>query len=198
MQKVLIFVLAMVLIFSCVGCGTIDENDISSSDDQYNSDTLSKENSVDNSDDNETVYASDKLVNRFINEFNDYSNFEMGEITKGNIRTKFFAYANDCYIEMINANDATAECFSISINGGKEITERDKMFKVATDVIKVLDPTIDDSKIIQVITYLESEEYMVSDYKITDNVIVKTYVPIVELSYGKSDCRIDIISNDYK
>ena len=50
----------------------------------------------------------------------------MGEITKGNIRTKFFAYANDCYIEMINANDATAECFSISINGGKEITERDK------------------------------------------------------------------------
>ena len=79
MQKVLIFVLAMVLIFSCVGCGTIDENDISSSDDQYNSDTLSKENSVDNSDDNETVYASDKLVNRFINEFNDYSNFEMGK-----------------------------------------------------------------------------------------------------------------------
>ncbi len=198
MQKVLVFVLAMVLIFSCVGCGTIDENDISPSDDQYNSDTLSKENSVDNSDDNETVYASDKLVNRFINEFNDYSNFEMGEITKGNIRTKFFAYANDCYIEMINANDAAAECFSISINGGKGITERDKMFKVATDVIKVLDPTIDDSKIIQVITYLESEEYMVSDYKITDNVIVKTYVPIVELSYGKSDCRIDIISNDYK
>ena len=45
---------------------------------------------------------------------------------------------------------------------------------------------------------LEGEEYMVNDYKITDNVIVETYVPIVELSYGKSDCRVDIISKDYK
>ena len=198
MKKVLFFVLAMVLIFSCAGCATVDVDDISSSDNQYDSDASAKENSDDSSNDNETVYASDKVVNRFINEFNDYSDFEMGEITKGNIRTKFFAYANDCYIEMINANDVTAECFSISINGGKGITERDKMFKVATDVIKILDPTIDDSKITQVITYLEGEEYMVSDYKITDNVIVETYVPIVELSYGKSDCRIDIISNNYK
>ena len=31
-----------------------------------------------------------------------------------------------------------------------------------------------------------------------DKVTVETYVPIVELSYGKSDCRIDVISGDYK
>ena len=99
---------------------------------------------------------------------------------------------------MINANDAAAECFSISINGGKEPADRRKMLEVATDVIKVLDLSIDDNKIAQTITYLEGEQYMVSDYKITEDVFVETYVPIVELSYGKSDCRIDIISYDFK
>ena len=99
---------------------------------------------------------------------------------------------------MINANDAAAECFSISINGGKETTDRTKMLEVAADVIKVLDPSIDDNKIAQTITHLEGEQYMVNDYKITEDVLVETYVPIVELSYGKSDCRVDIISKNYK
>ena len=39
---------------------------------------------------------------------------------------------------------------------------------------------------------------MVNAYVVSDKVTVETYVPIVELSYGKSDCRIDVISNDYK
>lgn len=158
----------------------------------------STEASSENSSIVETTYAGDDVVNHFINEFNKHSDFEMSNISKGNIRTKFFAYANDCYIEMINANDAAAECFSISINGGKETTDRTKMLEVAADVIKVLDSSIPDDKIVQTITYLEGEQYMVSDYKITEDVLVETYVPIVELSYGKSDCRIDIISYDFK
>lgn len=152
----------------------------------------------DNSSTVENTYASDDVVNRFIDEFNKYSDFEMSNIAKGNIRTKFFAYANDCYIEMINANTASAKCFSISINGGKETSDRTKILEVATNVIKVLDPSIDDNKIAQTITYLEDEKYIVSDYKITEDVLVETYVPIVELSYGKSDCRIDIIFYDFK
>lgn len=39
---------------------------------------------------------------------------------------------------------------------------------------------------------------MVSDYIISDTVTVETYVPIVELSYGKNSCRIDVISSDYR
>ena len=75
MKKVLFFMLAMVLIFSYAGCATVDVNDISSSDNQHDSDASAKENSDDSSNDNETVYASDEVVNRFINEFNDYSDF---------------------------------------------------------------------------------------------------------------------------
>ena len=122
----------------------------------------------------------------------------MTDISKGNIRTKFFAYANNCYIEMINANDAAAECFSISINGGKEISERDEMFDVFAETIKVLDPSVTEEKITEVVNYLKAEQYMVSAYVVSDKVTVETYVPIVELSYGKSDCRIDVISGDYK
>lgn len=144
------------------------------------------------------IYAEDEVVNRFISEFNEKTKYEMTDISKGNIRTKFFAYANNCYVEMINANDATAECFSISINGGKEISERDEMFDVFAETIKVLDPSVTEEKITEVVNYLKAEQYMVSAYVVSDKVTVETYVPIVELSYGKSDCRIDVISGDYK
>lgn len=144
------------------------------------------------------VYAEDAIVNRFITEFNEKTKYEMTDISKGNIRTKFFAYANDCYVEMINANDAAAECFSISINGGKETSERDKMFEVFAETIKILDLSVTEEKIAEVVNYLKAEQYMVNAYVVSDKVTVETYVPIVELSYGKSDCRIDVISNDYK
>lgn len=144
------------------------------------------------------IYAEDDVVNRFISEFNEKTKYEMTDISKGNIRTKFFAYANNCYIEMINANDAAAECFSISINGGKEISERDEMFDVFAETIKVLDPSVTEEKITEVVNYLKAEQYMVSAYVVSDKVTVETYVPIVELSYGKSDCRIDVVSSVYK
>ena len=144
------------------------------------------------------IYAEDEVVNRFISEFNEKTKYEMTDISIGNIRTKFFVYANNCYIEMINANDAAAECFSISINGGKEISERDEMFDVFAETIKVLDPSVTEEKITEVVNYLKAEQYMVSAYVVSDKVTVETYVPIVELSYGKSDCRIDVISSDYK
>lgn len=50
------------------------------------------------------------------------------------------------FIKMINANDAVAECFGISINGGKE-TNKIKMLELPADLIKMLDPSIDNDKI---------------------------------------------------
>ena len=131
------------------------------------------------------IYADDGVANRFISEFNEKTAYEMTDISKGNIRTMFFAYSNDCYIEMINANNAAAECFSISINGGKEISERDKMFNVFAETLKVLDPLLTDDTISEAVQHLKSEQYMVNDYKISDTVTVENYVPIVELSYEK-------------
>ena len=203
MKKLACILMAAILVCSLAAC--TDKGD-------YETETQQTESAVDTEVQQESneetapevpeepavIYAEDEVVNRFISEFNEKTKYEMTDISKGNIRTKFFAYANNCYIEMINANDTAAECFSISINGGKEISERDEMFDVFAETIKVLDPSVTEEKITEVVNYLKAEQYMVSAYVVSDKVIVETYVPIVELSYGKSDCRIDVISGDYK
>ena len=48
------------------------------------------------------------------------------------------------------------------------------------------------------VNYLKAEQYMVNAYVVSDKVTVETYVPIAELSYGKSSCRIDVISSNYR
>ena len=207
MKKVSLYFIVSILIFSLVACTGTSEYDTETRqsetepgrevqqevDNKGNEDTtpeVSEEPAV--------VYAEDDIVNRFISEFNEKTKYKMTDISKGNIRTKFFAYANDCYIEMINANDVAAECFSISINGGKETSERDKMFEVFAETIKVLDPSVTEEKIAEVVNYLKAQQYKVNAYVVSDKVTVETYVPIVELSYGKSSCRIDVISSNYR
>ena len=161
-------------------------------DDRKNNDDVSKDEKP-----SQPTYAEDSVVNRFIAEFNNNVGYDFSDIRKGNIKTKYYAYANNCYVEILNANDAYAECFSVSINGGKETSDRDRMFAVFKQVVKTLDSSITDAQINSAIEYLKSQQYMVSDYKISNSVTVETYKPIVELSYGKSDCRIDVISSNY-
>ena len=172
--------------------GGTPNSENSANNNQNNNNTSKDENPT------QTVYAEDTVVNRFITQFNNKSGYDFSDIRKGNIKTKYYAYANECYVEILNANDAYAECFSVSINGGKEISDRDKMFAVFKQVVKTLDNSITDAQINSAIEYLKAQEYMVSDYKISNSVTVETYMPIVELSYGKSDCRIDVISSNYQ
>lgn len=207
MKKLACILMALMLIFSLVACTGTGEYGMETQQSETESGAEIQQE-VDHKEKEDTtpevieepavIYAEDDVVNRFISEFNEKTKYEMTDISKGNIRTKFFAYANDCYIEMINANDAAAECFSISINGGKETSERDKMFEVFSETIKVLDPSVTEERIAEVVNYLKAEQYMVNAYVVSDKVTVETYVPIVELSYGKSDCRIDVISGNYK
>ena len=206
MKNKIISILLIVALFTLVlvSCDTTTDYEPSN-----NGGTPNSENSANNNNQNDnntnkdetptqTVYAEDTVVNRFITEFNNKSGYDFSDIRKGNIKTKYYAYANECYVEILNANDAYAECFSVSINGGKETSDRDRMFAVFKQVVKTLDNSITDAQINSAIEYLKAQEYMVSDYKISDSVTVETYKPIVELSYGKSDCRIDVISSNYK
>lgn len=145
----------------------------------------------------ENEYAKDDVVNKFIKEYNDISPYSINNISEGNIRTKFFGYSNDCYLEMINANDAYAEVFSLSINGGKEEKWYDKILEVYKYSVKVLDPTITNERIEEFINEVKKSNYRIIDYQLTDTIKVSFY-SIVELSYGKTDCRIDIEASDFK
>jgi len=93
----------------------------------------------------ETVYAEDKVVNKFISEFNEKSPFKITNISKGNIRTKYYGNANGCYLEMLNANDKT---FSVSITGNTDVNNNEPLFEIFKIAVQTLAPSI-QSKVIE-------------------------------------------------
>ena len=143
------------------------------------------------------VYAEDEVVNRFIIEFNANSVYEITNISKGNIKTKYFGYANGRYLEMINANDAGAEAFCLKINGGQEASDKQMMYEVFREAVKILDPSITDEMIDTTLAEFDDRDVLIEDYTLGDSLII-TYVPTKELSYGKNSCRIDIYASNYK
>lgn len=145
----------------------------------------------------DSAFAEDAVVNRFIGEFNSNSRYEITGIIKGNIRTKYFGYANGRYLEMINANDAVAGAFCLTINGGQDNATKLSMYEVFRDAIKILDSTIADDDIDAVLAEFDEKDVLVEGYQMGDNITI-TYVPTKELSYGKSSCRIDISCSNYK
>lgn len=143
------------------------------------------------------IYAEDNIVNRFITEFNQNTAYEITDISKGNIRTKYFGYANGRYLEMINASGAGAEAFCLIINGGLEATDKQTMYEVFREAVKILDPSITDEMIDAALAEFDNKDVLIEGYVLGDSITV-TYVPTKELSYGKNPCRIDISASNYK
>ena len=137
-------------------------------------------------------YAEDELINKFINEYNAIAKYQMQDISKGNIRTKYHCKANGCWIEMINATEAAAEAFTISINSGNSEGADEKAFAVFSDMAKVFDPELTDEKINEVISEHKKGESLYFSDRFTVNFFEST-----EESRGKTNYRIDIMSKDY-
>lgn len=144
----------------------------------------------------ETQYAEDEVVNRFINEFNSSGEYQLTDISKGNIRTKYFGDANGCYIEMINSIDAAANNFNVTINGGNSEEATEKMLEVFPAFVHVLDPSVSDEDIQNAITAFKEDGHLQEGNQLGNNLTI-TFVPCVELSWGMSASRIDIASNTY-
>lgn len=193
-----IIALAWVLFFAAGMMGGSNA-DASHSDTQPTySETQQDTQTTDNQSTEVTVtYAEDEVVNRFISEFNKNSTFEITDISKGNIRTKYFGYANERYLEMINANNAGAEAFCLTINGGQETTDKQTMYEVFREAVKILDQSITDKMIDTALAEFDNKDVLIEGYSIGDSITV-TYVPTKELSYGKNSCRIDISASNYK
>lgn len=147
-------------------------------------------------DDISNLYAEDDIVNRFITDYNATSRFEILDISKGNIRTKYFGHTNDCRLEMINATDATADSFCVSITGGTSSELNEKMFEVFPEIIHVLAPSVTDTQIEQTISSFKQDNTLKENYALGDTLTL-TFVPSQELSKGYSTSRIDISSTTY-
>lgn len=168
---------------------TTVNNDVST--DIVNSETESSEDNTEE----EQKYAEDKVVNQFIIDFQETAGYELTDIRKGNIRTKYFAYANNCYIEMINANEAAAETFNVSYSFGS-LTE-EEIYDFFTDCLKTLGATDEEiEQAIKALTVDNEGDYMIEGYEV-NSFITCDYCPTKELSYGKSVGHIDIKSSDY-
>lgn len=197
------------VLFLVIGMAVNSETDVPQTDTppSYNetvqgdqtADNLTENNDTTSTDGTEdtVIYAEDTVVNRFITEFNQNSAYEITDISKGNIRTKYFGYANGRYLEMINANGAAAEAFSLTINGGQETADKQTMYEVFREAVKVLDPAITDEMIDTALAEFDNRDVLIEGYTIGDGITI-TYVPIKEMSYGKTSCRIDILASNYK
>lgn len=143
----------------------------------------------------EIKYADDKVVNQFIIDFQETAGYDLTDIKKGNIRTKYFAYANNCYIEMLNATENYAETFNISYSFGS-LTE-EEIYAFFTDCLKTLgatDEEIEQAK--KALTVDNEGDYMIENYEV-NSFITCTYCPTKELSNGKSIGHIEIASSAY-
>ena len=186
------FWVVVVLIFSLLSFIGTDETD--NKKENTNSNNNQNNAEIVNPEEKENEYAEDNIVNEFIKQFKTTSNYELTDIEKGNIRTKYFAHINGQSCELLNATGTTANYFQITIYGGNNDGDIDKIIKVYEEVIKTLDPTISKTQIDS--TMSEHRKNPATSYNISDSITVKLY-PIVELSWGKSDCRIEITTTLY-
>lgn len=147
--------------------------------------------------DEKTVFADDAVVNRFITEFNNMYDDDITNISQGNTRTRYFGYIRNTRIEMNNATDAAADAFRISVYGGQEESDRNEMFDAFREIIKVLEPSLNADDVENAINELISNDVMTENDPL-GNTLYIDYVPIKKVSYGKTDCRIDIDALEYK
>lgn len=148
-----------------------------------------------NNDDPTIEMIDNELILGFTVEYNAIAEFPLHDFMNGNIDTKYYAYTNDCWTELIDATEESANCFSISINGRNKKETIQKMFSVFPTIITVLDKTLNMSEITKALDSIKKSKY-ITTITIGSNIEV-TYVPSVELSYGPSQARIDIYCKNY-
>lgn len=199
MKKILLISISLLLSFALAACDAGTDNNVENISENTSEPTEVTSPAVSTEAEpveKENAYVEDNVVNRFITEYNEIAATPIEEITSGNIRTKYFVHINGCYTELINANDAASKYFSITINGGKEETDKETVFDGARQVLKVLHPEASDEDINQFLTDLETKPRTEKvTFKDTTDV---RYFSAVTLSSGKTDCRIEIDARNYK
>ena len=96
--------------------------------------------------DKSVVYVEDEVVNQFMIDYDRITNSPIENISKGNIRTKYYFETYGFSVEIINATNVEAGYTSVSINGNMD-SHVPEMREVFHDVVKTLDPGLSDEEI---------------------------------------------------
>lgn len=187
-KRIVCLAICLLMVFSLVACGGSSDND-STSPSSNEEKTAVEENTAEPTEE-AVVYAEDEVVNQFIADYNAITQSEFTDISKGNIRTKYFAYSYGYYCELLNSNatnkinvtiNETNENADIGVSGMRDIFH---------DVAITIDLSLSDEEVYAHFDELASSEYMKEGDVLGSMVIL--YVPDKELSSGHSRGHIEI------
>ena len=136
------------------------------------------------------VFAKDDVVNEFIIKYNELSNADFTSIRQGNILTKYFAYSNGYYCELLHSNATNKIAVSISQTNDNANYGVVGMRDVFHDVAKTIDFTLSDEEIYSCFDRLVKEGYLKDNVQLGQMTIL--FVPDKELSRGNSRGHIEI------
>ena len=136
-------------------------------------------------------YVDDRIINEFINSYNQHSNSPLENIKKGNIKIKYFASSYGYYLELLHANDT--DKISVTINQTNENSESGVagMKEVFHDIVKSIESSLSDDEINNYFDNLMSNEIKTGSNLGTLKI---EYIPDKELSNGHSRGHIKVIA----
>ena len=134
-------------------------------------------------------YVDDRIINEFINSYNQNSNSPLENIKKGNINIKYFASSYGYYLELLHANDT--DKINVTINQTNENSESGVagMKEVFHDIVKSIESSLSDDEINNYFDNLMSNEIKTGSNLGTLKI---EYIPDKELSNGHSRGHIMI------
>lgn len=191
-----VFVVIFISVMLLGGCAT-KNGQKKSSDVNVDTTTVNVDETTESSKNESSVekktpkFADDKVVNDFINNYNDISNSPLENIKKGNIKIKYFATSYGYYLELLHANDT--DKINVTINQTNENSSSGVagMKEVFHDIVKSIETSLSDD---EVNNYFDN---LVLNETITDSTLGSlkiNYVPDKELSYGNSRGHIKVIA----
>ena len=143
------------------------------------------------SDKTNSKYVDDRIINEFINSYNQRSNSPLENIKKGNIKIKYFASSYGYYLELLHANDT--DKINVTINQTNENSESGVvgMKEVFHDIVKSIESSLSDDEIDSYFDNLMSNEIKTDSNLGTLKI---EYIPDKELSNGHSRGHIKVIT----
>ena len=170
MKKLLVIIMTLTMVFCICACGDAEE-----AGDAVDETTAPEYTSY---------FESDELVNQFINEFVENSDFSVSDIEKGNIEEKCYCNIGECYVEIINASsdyDEEEPTLEITLNGDSQKDITDEMLAITNAMCKTVTPSLTEDMISDAIEAIKSCEYMTDGIEVGDNIVID-YLP-----YGLSN-----------
>ena len=135
-----------------------------------------------------TKYADDDVVNAFIANYNGTSGSPFTDISKGNIKTKYYAYSYGYYCELLDSNATKKISVTITETNDNADVGVAGMRDVFRDVMKTIDSSLSDDDIY---SYFDT---MVAGKQSTGTLSNAeiSFTPDVDLSSGHSRGHIEV------